>query len=292
MIPAIFLLALVFGGAGSALIKFGGSQINPMSFVFLRAVVSFLVLLPFVKKHELMSTIKNPRTLIVAGLLFSLNWIFFAYGIQKTNVFAGQLIYVPTSLIVAGLGYLFLREKLKKVQIVGLLLTLAGMVVLFLGSARSDRALSLGTPWGNFLVAGGVIAWSTYIVLTRKVSHKFSPLNIIFIDFFLTAVISGILLIPLSHQAGFLLIKPEPKIILSIISASIISSVGFFFLSQWLIKNTSAFISSTFIYPTTLSALVYGTIFFGERLSIEIIFATILIVVGVYLGTNLTLTRK
>ena len=292
MIFAIFLFALVLGGAGSALIKFGGSQINPISFVFFRAVVSFIVVLPFANKQELISIIKAPRALIIAGLLFSLNWIFFAYGIQKTNVFTAQLIYVPTSLIVAGLGYFLLKEKLKKIQIAGLILTLAGMLVLFLGSVKSQQTFSLGTPLGNLLVIGGLISWALYIVVTRKVSDKFSPLSIIFIDFFLAATVSGILLIPASQQVGFLLIKFEPNLILSIFAASVLSSVGFFLLNQWLIKKTSAFISSTLIYPVTLSALVYGIIFFGERLSVEIILASVLILTGIFLGTNLSLTKK
>jgi drug/metabolite transporter (DMT)-like permease len=207
-------------------------------------------------------------------------------------VFVAQLIYVPTSLIVAGLGYLLLKEKLKKIQITGLLLTLIGMLVLFLGPARSQQALSFGTPFGNLLIVGGLISWASYIVVTRKVSDKFSPLSIIFIDFFLTAVLSGILLIPTSQQTGFLLIKFETNLILSIITAAVISSVGFFLLSQWLIKHTSAFISSTFIYPTTLSALVYGTIFFGERLSFGLILASILILAGVFLSTNIYTNKK
>ncbi|MEK7581073.1 MAG: DMT family transporter [Patescibacteria group bacterium] len=289
MIPAIFLFALVLGGAGSALIKFGGSQINPIALVFFRALVSLIIVLPFVNRQEVTTAIKNSKTLIAAGLLFALNWIFFAYGIQRTNVFVGQLIYVPTSLIVAGLGYFLLREKLTKIQIIGLLLTLVGMLILFLGALGSQETFSLGTPLGNFLVMGGLISWSLYIIITRKVSDKFSPLSIIFVDFFLTTILSGILLIPASGQTDFLLLKFEPNLILSIIAAAVISSVGFFILSQWLIKNTSAFISSTFIYPTTLSALVYGIIFFGERLSLVIILASILILVGVFLGTNLSI---
>ncbi len=292
MILAIFLFALILGGAGSALIKFGGSQINPLSLVFFRAVVSFIVLLPFVNRREVTAAVKNSKTLIVAGFLFALNWIFFSYGIQKTNVFVAQLIYVPTSLIVAGLGYFLLKEKLTKVQITGLLLTLIGMTILFIGPAKSQQTLSYGTPLGNLLVAGGLISWASYVVVTRKVSDKFSPLSIIFIDFFLTAVLSGILLVPASWQPGFLLIKFEPTLILSILAAAVISSVGFFLLNQWLIKNTSAFISSTFIYPITISALVYGTIFFGERLTLGIMFASIVILIGVFLGTNLYTNKK
>ncbi len=292
MILAIFFFALIFGGAGSALNKFGGSQINPLSLVFFRAVVSFIVLLPFIDRQEVISAVKNSKTLIFAGFLFALNWIFSSYGIQKTNVFVAQLIYVPTSLIVAGLGYFLLKEKLTKVQMTGLLLTLIGMMILFIGPAKSQQALSFGTPLGNLLVAGGLVSWALYIVVTRKVSDKFSPLSIIFIDFFLTAVLSGILLVPASWQPGFLLIKFEPNLILSIIAAAVISSVGFFLLNQWLIKNTSAFISSTFIYPTTLSALVYGTIFFGERLSTGLFFASILILMGVFLSTNIYANKK
>ena len=290
MIPLIFLLVLLFSGANIALIKYAGARISPIDLVFFRSVIAVVAIVPFVNKKEITRFKNNPKILTLAGLLFAANWILFAYGIQKTSVIMGQLIYVPTALIVAILGYFFLKEKLSAKEIIGLILSLAGISYLIFDSFKTNDILSLGTPLGNFLVVVALFSWASYLVLTRAISKNFVPLTIIFIDFVVSGLISGIFFI--SNIGSYSLATFDVKLITAILAVVFVSSIGFFFLNQWLVKHSSAFISSMLLYPTTLSVIIYGVIFFKEKLEASLIIGGVLMVTGVFLSTLDTIKRK
>ena len=290
MIPLIFLFVLLFGGANAALIKYAGAKIAPIDLVFLRSIIAALAIAPFVAKNEIIKFRRDPKILSLAALLFAANWILFAYGIQKTSVIMGQLIYVPTSLIVAGLGYLILREKLSKKEIIGLVLSLFGISYLIIGSLKTKDVLSFGTPFGNTLVIIGLFSWAFYLILTRKISKSYKPLTIIFIDFIFSGFISLIFFI-LNFRNLHLGVF-NVNLIMAILAIAFLSSIVFFFLNQWLVKHSSAFISSMLLYPTTLSAIIYGIVFFKEKLEISIVIGGLVMLIGVFLSTQDTVSKK
>lgn len=290
MIALVFLLFLLFGGASAALIKYAGAKISPIDLVFFRSVIAAVAIVPFVNKKELIRFRNEPKILSLAAILFAANWIFFAYGIQKTSVIMGQLIYVPTVVIVAFVGYFFLKEKLNNKELIGLVLSLVGILYLIFGSFKTNDILSFGTPLGNFLVVIALISWAFYLVITRKISNNFKPLSIIFIDFVVSGLISGIFFIlNIKNYSRDIF---DANLITAILAMVFVSSIGFFFLNQWVVKHSSAFVSSMLLYPTTLSAVIYGVIFFKEKLEISLIIGGAVMISGVYLSTVDTFRRK
>jgi len=290
MIPSIFLFVLLFGGANAALIKYAGAKISPIDLVFFRSVIAAVAIAPFIGKIELTKFKNDPKSLTLAGLLFAANWILFAYGIQKTSVIMGQLIYVPTSLIVAGLGYFILKEKLSQKEIIGLILSLVGITYLILGSFKTKDILSFGTPFGNFLVVIALFSWAFYLVLTRKISNNYKPLTIIFVDFIISGLISAIFFI--LNFRNLSLTTFNINLIMAILAIAFLSSIAFFFLNQWIVKHSSAFVSSMLLYPVTLSAIIYGIIFFKEKLDVSLLIGGFIMLIGVFLSTLDTIRKK
>ena len=290
MIPSIFLFVLLFGGANAALIKYAGAKISPIDLVFFRSVIAAVAIAPFIGKIELTNFKNDPKSLTLAGLLFAANWILFAYGIQKTSVIMGQLIYVPTSLIVAGLGYFILKEKLSQKEIIGFILSLVGITYLILGSFKTKDILSFGTPFGNFLVVIALFSWAFYLVLTRKISNNYKPLTIIFVDFIISGLISAIFFI--LNFRNLSLTTFNINLIMAILAIAFLSSIAFFFLNQWIVKHSSAFVSSMLLYPVTLSAIIYGIIFFKEKLDVSLLIGGFIMLIGVFLSTLDTIRKK
>ncbi len=290
MIPSIFLFVLLFGGANAALVKYAGAKISPIDLVFFRSVIAAVAIVPFIGKIELTKFKNDPKSLTLAGLLFAANWILFAYGIQKTSVIMGQLIYVPTSLIVAGLGYFILKEKLSRKEIVGLILSLVGITYLILGSFKTKDILSFGTPFGNFLIVVALFYWAFYLVLTRKISNNYKPLTIIFVDFIISGLISAIFFI--LNFRNLSLTTFNINLITAILAITFLSSIAFFFLNQWIVKYSSAFVSSMLVYPVTLSAIIYGVIFFKEKLDVSLLIGGFVMLTGVFLSTLDTIRKK
>ncbi|OGD84768.1 hypothetical protein A3B51_02170 [Candidatus Curtissbacteria bacterium RIFCSPLOWO2_01_FULL_41_18] len=282
----VFLFTSIIGGAGSPLIKFTLNYFPTVIFVALRAFFSALIILPFIYRELIKIKPKQIQYLIFANALFAGNWLFFALGIQKTSVIMGQIIYLPTALIVAIIAYFFLNEKLAKEQIYGLVITILGFAILTYGSVRSQDTLSFGTPVGNLLVVAGLLCWSLYTVISRKISNLYKPQLITFFNFAITAMIT-FLILPFELKNGAIKISSAPALaIFGFLGVVTLSSILFFFLYQWLIKNTSAFISSLVLYPVTLFASLAGVILFDERLTLSFAFGSMFVLIGVFLATS------
>lgn len=286
MTPLIaFIIASIIGGANVGFVKFDVAQFPPIMLVALRSILAAAIVFPFVDKKELKKVNVNINLLVV-GLLFTANWIFFAFGIQFTSAIMSQIIYIPTSLIVAVLGFALLKESLKKEEIFGLLLALVGMTVLYADSIKSKDIFTSGTPLGNFLVILGLLSWSLYIVFSRKISKIYRPLTILFFDFVIAAIASLVLLPVQLKLTSFDYAKVTIAGIIGILVLALFSSAGFFYFYQWLIKNTSAFTASLLIYPTAVISIFVGIIFFDEGLTYSLAFGAILAMAGVFFATT------
>lgn len=293
MIFIVFILTFLSGSVGSSLIKFTDSQFPPVILIFFRAVLSSAIFGAFVYLTKSKFKIEKEKRLLFAScLLFTLNWLLFAIGIQNTSVIMGQIIYLPTSLVVAAFGYIFLSEKLSKEQTIALVLTLCGMAILIHGSISSSDVHSFGKPIGNLIVGLGMISWALCIVASRKISSVYSPQSITLSNFLTATVISlTLLLIPVARQ-NWRIENVNANGYVGLFSIVIFSSILFFGLSQWLIKYTSAFTASLVLYPMTLIAGTLGIIFFHEKLTPNLVVGGVLVLVGVYVATALSHTRR
>ena len=289
MIPIVFLLISVIGGASAGLVKYALIQFPPITLVLLRAVLSLLIILPFFLKES--PKIITDKKLLLAGVLFAANWILFAFGIQRSSIIMSQALYIPVPIIVAFLGYIFLKEKLSKSHIIGLLLSLIGISFLLFESIGSQDVISFGTPLGNLLVACGVFAWSFYLIVSRKISNLYSPITIIVYNFTL-AFFASLFLFPIELSTNQLPADITGQSVLGVFALALFSSVIVFYLIQWLVKYTSAFIPSLTLYLTSIFGSVVGIIFYGERLSTRFIIGAMLIFAGVFIATTLGYIRK
>ena len=202
MILAIFFLTAFIGALGAASIKFTLGDFPPMVLVFLRGLLAAILLAPVIYfQREKFTLQKEKKLLLASGVLFALNWILFAYGIQRTTVIMGQLLYLPTPIIVGIVGFFMLKEKLTKDQIIGLFITLLGMFILTQGMIVSNDSSSFGEPLGNFIIFLGLLSWSIFTVTTRKISALYSPLHLTFINLLTVTLISAVILMfPYARQ--------------------------------------------------------------------------------------------
>lgn len=280
----IFFLTSFLGAAVGTLVKLLVVHLDPLTIVATRFFLGLLIIAPFTFKKQLIRRLISDKFLISAGILFSLNVIFFAIGIQYTSLIMGLLLYVFTPLIVAIIGYIFLKEKLTNNQIVGLLLSLVGISILIWNSFKTADIFSFGKPLGNFLIGIAVLSWSLYIVISRKNTRKFNPWEITFTNFVMACIISILALGPLIAN-GDLNYSFNLKVDLVAVCLAIVALL-FIVAYQFLIKNTSAFISSLNLYVQVIWSTALGIILFNERLKSNLILGALLIITGVFLATS------
>jgi drug/metabolite transporter (DMT)-like permease len=282
MIFLYFLLAGTLGGTTGSLIKYAAQEMPPLQLVFLRLGLSVLLFLPFVLKFKIRIH-KNQLKLVLLSSTFLLsNIVLFSVGVQYTSAIMSQLIYVPTSVLVALFGYFLLKEKLKSNQIFGLFITILGMSLLAYGSINTSDIFSFGKPVGNLLITIGLFSWALYFTASRSLVKTLSPLSVSFINTAVAFVLSAFL-IPLDDSKLTWNFSTATQIALL---ASVVTSVAFLFLSQNLIKKTSAFTASLITYINPIAATAWGIFLFREKPVPGLILSGLLVFVGVFIATT------
>lgn len=285
MLAVIIFLATCFvgGGINPALIKLAVGEIPPVTVTWLRVSGAAILLLPFF----LNSKERIPLRDLYKVLPFGLNLVLFGIGVQFTSVVMSNMLYSIDPIIVAFLGYFFLKEKLSIHSFIGLVISFIGVAILISGSIQTSNIHSFGTPLGNSIVGLASIIWSFWYITSRNLTKQYSNVTILFY----ASLVTSILLLPIlpfewyfhsfSIQDFF-----NPDIILIILGIVLISALLFQFLNQWLLKNTSAFFASLTSYGSIFFAGLSGSIIFDEKITVQLFLGGLFIIAGVFLATT------
>jgi drug/metabolite transporter (DMT)-like permease len=166
------LLALLTWSSSYAITRSVVATMPPILFAFLRFVVAILALLliSYTRRSPVQETMKGKwgsiLTLSLTGV--TLYYVFFNFSLQQTSAAAGALIqgFIPISTAI--LAAIFLKEKLKPLQIVGIFISVAGVVLIgFTGQANASGG---NTIVGNLLMIAAVLCWAIYTVVSKKLA--------------------------------------------------------------------------------------------------------------------------
>jgi drug/metabolite transporter (DMT)-like permease len=232
---------------------------------------------------------KDYLLLMVAGLLgVTLNQTFSIMGIASTNPIHSSLLIMSTPIIVSVLAAIFLKESFGGNKVIGLLLGLTGAFNLIKSRATSGE-VHPPTMLGDVLILAGSVCYSTYLILIRKVSKKYSPITILRFVFLFGALFS----LPFSLQSfataewsafsGWDWFSILYIVVLGTLAANLLMNWG---VQQWGPSKTGSFVYFQPVFGTLGAVLLMG-----EQFSIGKAIAGLLIVAGVWI-TSMKLKKK
>ena len=130
------LAAYIFWGLAPIYFKWL-QQVAPLEIIAHRILWAIPVLAGFLLLREGPGFIKRMRlpvktiaALLVSGMLIATNWLIFVWAVVNGQVLATSLGYFIGPLVNFLLGFLFLRERLTRVQTLGVLIAASGTVYL------------------------------------------------------------------------------------------------------------------------------------------------------------------
>ena len=135
------------------------------------------VLLWLVARKEL-SPVPGRRDLALMGLLGLLGiagYTLLQYmALQYTSAVNGSLVFSTNPVVTMLLAAVWLREPIGWRQVVGALLSVAGVAVILTGGTSALEQVQLNP--GDLLVVVSTLLWALYSLLGRLVLDRFSPL--------------------------------------------------------------------------------------------------------------------
>lgn len=259
-----------------------------MSLAFLRFALASLFIAPFfliqVKKIKIDK--KDLPKLIAVGIFaITLNITFFFEGITRTTAISASAL----TLIIPGfsvlLGWIFLKEKIYLINLVGIIVGLLGAIViielpqLFLGDYSIDQL------FGNLLIIFASISWVISGIFSKEMLKKYPSLTVTAIAF-LVGTLTFFLPAAREYSESPGWVNHITLVgILGLVFMTLLSSISAYFLFEWGLAKTSVNRANLFQYIEPFIAAVFAIILLGEKITPPFIFGALLVIGGVYLGT-------
>lgn len=281
----LFAISLAWAGnfmAGKVALQ----VLGPLTLTGVRAVIASAFLLASVRLsfHAWPSVspadLRTFLVLAVTGLVSSTTLWYF--GLARTLAVNAAIVGATGPIFIALLSRIWLGERLTTLNVAGILLSTAGVVLTVTrGSLRA--LLDLDLHAGDFLILAGQVMWAVYGVYARQISRRFAPAVVATGSY----LVSAALLAPLA-----LLERPweaaaavTPGVALAVLYAAIlvtISHVWFY----WGIRVVSAAVASLTVNLIPFEVLGMSWLLLDEPIGWVHVVGALVVIGGVVLATR------
>lgn len=256
-------------------------------FRFLFALPFIFLLLRFKEPEKFFPGREQIVPLIILGVIGTLGYHFFFFlALRHTTAINSSLIGATNPMVTTVLAVIFFREKITLVRMTGVVVSLLG-VFSVITNLDPKIVSSLVFNQGDFLMAIGVLCFSTYALLSRKymLKYKISPLSVTAYTFLVCTILSLLLGTFLERPFGAVLQAPL-QVWLEILYMSVLASVVGYYLQLSAIHQIGAPKTAMFINLVPVFTIFLASAILGEEVSLLKIFGAMLIIFGVYLAAR------
>lgn len=191
ILPLLLLPPLFWAGnfvVGKAI----HTYIPPFSLAFLRWVVAFLVILPFawqfLRRDKALYHQYIGRILATAIMGVTLFNTLIYKGLHYTSTTNALLLNSCIPILIVLFGYLFYQQKMYPKQIIGLIISLIGVLSIVLqGSLKHLLSLSLNV--GDIWVFLAMICWAYYTIWTKAFPTNMNKIGLTAIQIFIAIIV-------------------------------------------------------------------------------------------------------
>ena len=281
------LLANVIFGLGVPITKMLLTDwVSPMTYMAVRclgAAVVFWIISCFMKqekveRHDLM-------VILVGGLMgVVVSQTLTAWALDYTSPVYFSLIATLTPVAVMLMAALFIGERITGMKFLGVLLGIGGAILMVImgqtsGSGSNDLL-------GIILAILSVLTWAVYMIITRKVAQKYTPVTQMKYVFLISAVVTVPLAWPeLSQQPLFSAETFGWDGALEMAFIVLLATVLGYFLIPFAMKSLSATTVSIYTNLQPMVASFVAIMIGQDRLTWDKPVAAILVLLSAYIVT-------
>lgn len=167
--------AVLLWGTSFAAMKAALAGFPPMAVVWIRMALGSLIFLPFWRKVPKPEYRRGDwKWLVLLGLFEPcLYFLLEGYAINLTTSSQAGMVSAIVPLLVAAGAALFLKERLPLPAVIGIALSVGGVVVLSL--AGSSAANAPAPALGNTLELMAMVSAAGYMLIAKRMSARYSP---------------------------------------------------------------------------------------------------------------------
>jgi drug/metabolite transporter (DMT)-like permease len=273
VVAAYLACALIWGTTWYAIrVCIGEGGYGTFHALALRFGIAVVLLVPLVIRARPWPRGNQWAYLVLAGVLDAGAYILVYLGEERVPGAVAAVLYGTQPLILAGLLRMTGMETITRRHILGALVSLAGVVVLFLD--RLD--VSMQQAVGVGLVIGSVLIATIYSMVMKRQAVGIHGVVATTVFLGVTAIVLGVFALASGeHLPDPLPLEPTLALLYLAVIGSVIAFLAYF----WLLGRTGLVLTSTLVFVYPLVAIVTDALF--ER--------TVPLTARAYVGAAITL---
>jgi drug/metabolite transporter (DMT)-like permease len=282
----LLVLTTLFWSGNFVLGRAVHTVFTPFTLSFWRWAVALAILLPFValSLREQGSLVRrHGPILLLLSILGVVNFNTFVYiGLQSTTATNALIMLSITPVLIVALSFLLLRQTVTGWQALGILISLAGVLVI-IGRGDAGTLLARRFNPGDLWVLAAVASWALYSVCLRWRPAELKPLN-----FQATTMLIGMAILTplygwdLAHDRT---VTVNVATVGSILYLALFPSILAYIFWNRAVAELGANRTGQFLHLMPVFGAVLSMIFLGERLYGFHAAGVALIALGIWLAT-------
>jgi len=279
---ALLAANLLFGINFSVVKIISPALILPFGLNLMRVVVTvslFWLIFLFRPKNGGIRIKDIPRFLICAVTGIAINQLLFIKGITMTTPIHAALLILGTPVFILILSLIAGTEKTSFLKIAGLMVALAGGVILVL--SKENSGLGSNMLVGDIFILVNAISYAFYMLLVKPLMQNYTPLKVTRWVF----TFGFFLILPFCWN-DFMLTKWESFTFSGWAALSLVV-IGATFLAYLFIgyglHHLSASVTGAYIYTQPVFSAIIAILFLKEEPALYKLIAAVLIFGGVYM---------
>ena len=262
-------------------------EMPPFTLNFFRWLIAFLILFPFTYKKIFESIEEIKKNLLPLAIMgFTSITIFNSviyYSLNFTQVLNGVLMISTIPVLIIFFSSLFKTEKIKISQVLGVLTSLVGVLVI-VTKMEFEKLLTLNLNKGDLWILVAMVSWATYSIMVKEKKINLYPFALLEVIIFIGVV----LLLPFYFfelYSGKYLSLNIP-VALTVGYVVIFAGIGAYIFWIKAIKLIGPSRAGVFLHLMPVLSSLMAIFLIGERLANFHIVGALFILTGIFVSSK------
>jgi drug/metabolite transporter (DMT)-like permease len=275
-------LAMIFWAFSFIWFKVANQTFKPITIVFLRLVISIVVLGIYLFLSKNFTKIrKEDRRLFFVLALFEPFFYFLgeSFGLTYVSATVGSVVISTIPVFVALGAWMLFKERLRAVNYAGIILSFIGVLAFIL---NKDGSFSFSTK-GLALLFLAVFSAVGYNLILSRLLGSYTPVFIVTVQ----SVIGAVLFLPIfliTDLSDLMQTTINLRNLLPVVELAIFASCGAFILFAYSVKRMG--ISKVNVFTNSIPVLtaIFSFFILGEKMTIQNILGMMIVITGLFLS--------
>lgn len=253
---------------------------QPVTIIFLRLLISTIFLFSWVRIFQKKEKInRKDYKLFFISALFNPFFYFLGenYGVKFTSPTISAVLIATIPLFASIVAYFKLKEKISWLNIVGICISFAGILIMLFNKNLELEA----SPKGIFALLIAVFSAVSYVIYLKILSGRYSPFFIIAVQ----NLIGLVYFLPIFFIFDFyqfINVKPDLTVIGSLLALAVLCSSFAFVAFTIATREIGVSKSNVFANLIPVFTGVFSFLVIGEELNLQKVLGIVIVVAGLF----------